>query len=85
MIFYLRIKHFLLIYFRDAPTVNQITLTETELPSEDPNLSSNYYEEIESSSLEARSLSQNAYEEIECDCKECQFSKHPDLTCNCEV
>ncbi len=75
MIFYLRIKHVLLIYFRDAPTVNQITSTETELSLEDPNLSSNYYEEIESresSSLEARSLSQNAYEEIECDCKECQ-------------
>jgi hypothetical protein len=75
MIFYLRIKHFLPIYFRDAPTVNPLTSTERESSAEDSNLSSNYYEEIEStesSSLEARSLSQNAYEEIECDCKECQ-------------
>ena len=72
MIFYLRIKHFLLIYFRDAPTVNPISSTERESSAEDPNLSSNYYEEIESSSLEARSLSQNAYEEIECDCEECR-------------
>ena len=82
MIFYLRIKHFTLIYFRDAPTVNQVT------SAEDPILSSNYYEEIEStesSSLEARSLSQNAYEEIECDCEECQYSKNPDSACNYEV